>query len=315
MRPVWVCSLCDGLDNRFLGSKVESGYVELSDGLTAQLNAVVKGSFYARTNEPRNLRQAGSWAKIKTSHTKHNISHNNKTNYEFSCLTAVQHWYTDSTTGQNENYGIMLQYADDTVADYNSFYSADCTDATMRPSMTISYQPPNSDIRVDKGASLTLSVDAATGVVTWTSSDTSIATVNSFGLLTGIQIGEATITAYVGDLEFKKFTVKVTIADGVYRIANTAGLNLATYGGISDNTPVKMRSYSDSGFEELCQLWKIAYLGNGYYSIRSMHKLDMVLHAGGTMGSSVDIVSIGTSDTLSNVASLGRWGISPAADV
>ena len=69
-----------------------------------------------------------------------NISHNNKTKYEFSCLAAVQHWYDGSTTGQNENYGIVLQYADSSIADYNSFYSADCTDATLRPSMTISYQ-------------------------------------------------------------------------------------------------------------------------------------------------------------------------------
>ena len=284
--------------------------VNLMAGTSTAANAKayqVNGSWESATIQWSNMPTIGTVL-------DNNISHNNKTKYEFSCLTAVQHWYTNSTTGQNENYGIMLKYADDTVADYNSFYSADCTDATMRPSMSISYQPANSEIHVDMGARLTLSVNGATGVVTWTSSDTSIATVNSFGLVTGIQVGKAIITAYIGGLEFKKFTVNVTIADGVYRIANTAGLNLATYGGIAENTSVKMRSYSDSGFEELCQLWKIAYLGNGYYSIRPMHKLDMGLHAGGTMGSSVDIVSIGTSDTLSSVASLGRWGVSPTAD-
>ena len=37
-----------------------------------------------------------------------NISHNNVTGYVFSCLTAVRHWYDGDTTGQNENYGIML---------------------------------------------------------------------------------------------------------------------------------------------------------------------------------------------------------------
>ena len=69
-----------------------------------------------------------------------NISHNNVTGYVFSCLTAVQHWYDGDTTGQNQNYGIMLCYQDPEIADYNSFYSADCTDATMRPSIAISYK-------------------------------------------------------------------------------------------------------------------------------------------------------------------------------
>ena len=67
-----------------------------------------------------------------------NISHNNKTKYEFSCLAAVPP--RADASGQNENYGIVLQYADSSIADYNSFYSADCTDATLRPSMTVSYQ-------------------------------------------------------------------------------------------------------------------------------------------------------------------------------
>ena len=39
-----------------------------------------------------------------------NISHNNKTKYRFSCLEAVRHWYTNSTTGQNQNHGIMIRY-------------------------------------------------------------------------------------------------------------------------------------------------------------------------------------------------------------
>ena len=69
-----------------------------------------------------------------------NISHNNKTKYQFSCLEAVKHWYSNSTTGQNQNYGIMLRYFDEEINDYNSVYSADCSDAAMRPRMKISYE-------------------------------------------------------------------------------------------------------------------------------------------------------------------------------
>ena len=46
------------------------------------------------------------------------------TGYSFSCKAAVQAWYNGDTTGQNANYGIMLRYYDETVADYNAVYSA-----------------------------------------------------------------------------------------------------------------------------------------------------------------------------------------------
>lgn len=62
-----------------------------------------------------------------------NISHNNCTGYTFSCLTAVQHWYDGDTAGQNENYGIMLRYYDETVDDYNAVYSAEYDDESKRP--------------------------------------------------------------------------------------------------------------------------------------------------------------------------------------
>ena len=68
-----------------------------------------------------------------------NISHNNKTKFRFSCLEAVRHWYTNSTTGQNQNHGIMIRYTDETINDYNSFYSADYSNANSRPALTISY--------------------------------------------------------------------------------------------------------------------------------------------------------------------------------
>lgn len=243
-----------------------------------------------------------------------NISHNNKTKYQFSCLEAVKEWYTGSTTGQNRNYGIMLCYADETIVDYNSFYSADCTDANSRPSMVISYTPMNSTYELDIGSTMHLFVTGVSEGITWTSSEPAVASVNSNGVVTGIQVGTATITASVGDEVLRVIKCYVTFADGVYRITNTAGFSLGTSGSIAENTLAKMKVYSNSGYEKLYQLWKLKHLGNGYYSIRPVHKLDMGLHAAGTMGSSVDIVSIGTSDTLSDVPSLCRWGISPTLD-
>lgn len=68
-----------------------------------------------------------------------NISHNNKTGYTFSCDSAVQSWYSGSTTGSNANYGIMLRYYNESIDDYNSVYSADYTDESKRPLLIIYY--------------------------------------------------------------------------------------------------------------------------------------------------------------------------------
>ena len=243
-----------------------------------------------------------------------NISHNNVTGYVFSCLTAVQHWYDGDTTGQNENYGIMLRYYNESTADYNAVYSADYSDATKRPSLTISYTPPSSTLAVLEGETLALAVSRDASAITWTSSDTAIATVDSSGVVTGIKAGEVTIKAFVDGSEYQRYTVHVIIQDGVYRIRNNAGLHLGTYGGTTENTSVMLQSYADSEPYKTCQLWKVTYLGDGYYSIRPMHKLNMGLHASGTTGSSVDIVSIGMNDSLSEVALIYRWGIERSAD-
>jgi hypothetical protein len=145
-----------------------------------------------------------------------NISHNNKTKYQFSCLAAVQHWYDGDTTGQNENYGIMLCYQDPEIADYNSFYSADCTDATMRPALTISYL--QQEINVLEGYTKQLPLPDTTETITWTSANSAVATVDSAGKVTGVKAGKVTITASVGDTVIQTYTVYVKIQDGVYRI-------------------------------------------------------------------------------------------------
>lgn len=236
-----------------------------------------------------------------------NISHNSKTRYTFSCKTAVQTWYSGSTTGQNKNYGVMIRYYDETIADYNSVYSADHSDETKRPALTITYQPSSSSASVVEGATCTLTAPSTTGTITWSSSDTSVATVNSSGKVTGIKAGVVTISASVSGTVQKTYTVHVCIADGVYRIKNAnTGLYLGTYGIIADNTPVKLLAYSSNATTQLYQLWKITYLGSGYYSIRPLYKLDMALHA---TSSTVDITNTGKADTYSDVSSYNRWSI------
>ena len=62
--------------------------------------------------------------------------------YSFSCMSAVQHWYNGSPTGNNQNFGVMIRYANESINDYNAIYSADCTEAVNRPKITITYTMP-----------------------------------------------------------------------------------------------------------------------------------------------------------------------------
>lgn len=161
-----------------------------------------------------------AWANMPSLGTPQafNISHNNMTQYRFSCLEAVKEWYTDSTTGQNQNYGIMLRYYDETVDDYNAVYSADYTDESKRPLLSITYTPFYVNVTVPKtyifvGHTLQATCLTAPGElsVTWYSSNTAVATINSSGLITAKSEGTAKIIA-----SYYHTTSGVTYSDYVY---------------------------------------------------------------------------------------------------
>ena len=280
--------------------------VNLMAGTSTAANAKayqVNGSWESATIQWSNM--PGNGALLEDS-----ISHNNKTKYEFSCLTAVRHWYDGSTTGQNENYGIMLQYADSTIADYNSFYSADCADATMRPSMTISYQlmvVPMNQISVQEGYLAQLPLPNITGTITWTSADENVATVNSNGGVTGIKAGKVTVTASVEDVAEYTYTVYVKIKEGAHRIYRAnASYYLSVGGGMLENAGIYLKNASDADLSLYRQVWKIYYLEQGYYVIRPLHNQNMALYAKDGVCS---VTTIGSSNYLIQVPEENRWTI------
>lgn len=250
-----------------------------------------------------------TWANKPTAATllASNISHNDRSYYSFSCKTAVASWYAGSTTGKNSNYGIMMRYYNESINDYNSVYSADHPVASERPVLTINYQVPSSSISVLEGGTYTLTAPSGSGTVTWSSSDTSVATVNTSGKVTGVHAGKVTISAAVNGIVQKTYTVYVRISNGVYRIKNSSlNLCLGTYGRLTSPTYTYLFSQQDSGFSQLCQLWKITYLDQGFYIIRPLYKLDMGLHAA---TADVDISYAGKSDSSSSVHTSFQWTI------
>ena len=284
--------------------------VNMVSGTSTAYNAKVSqvtGSWESATIQWSNMPTIGAVL-------ENNISHNNKTKYEFSCLAAVQHWYANSTTGQNENYGIMLQYADSTIADYNSFYSADCTDATMRPSMTIRYDPLSNVVEIKEGETRTLSVPGYTGTITWTTDDAAIATVSAEGVVTGINAGETMVTALAGNEVLAEYTAYVSISEGTYYIRSTYGVYMGTSGQIADGTGAYLFAKATSGRAQLNQLWRIDYLGTGYYSIRPLYNMNMGLCSENGVPGDAVITNIGASDKLADVPATNRWSISRTAN-
>ena len=235
-----------------------------------------------------------------------NISHNNKTKYQFSCLEAVRHWYDEDSAGQNENYGIVLCYHDESINDYNAIYSADCADVSKRPSLTISYDPQK--ISIKEGQSCDLSASNLTGSVTWSSSNTAVAAVSSTGVVTGIKAGCATITARANGTVVKEYTVYVKFFGGVYYIRNksTQYYLSAKNKGISPGTRLIQSEKMEHTWDGLWQIWRITYISDGYYTIRPMHKPDMGL----AYTDALELQNIGITYSMAEIGEAALWTIS-----
>ena len=157
---------------------------------------------------------------------------------------------------------------------------------------------------------LTATVEPPISTVTWASSKPAVATVTDSGLVTGLRAGKTTISATLEDGTRATCVVNVTVPDGVYYIRNIFSLYLnVTDGGIANNTDVCQQDPHESDADDLQkirQMWKICHLGNGQYSIRPLHKMDMGLHA---TGDNVDIYQIGATDTIAAIPDDAKWTI------
>ena len=146
-----------------------------------------------------------------------------------------------------------------------------------------------------------------TETITWTSSNTAVATVNSAGKVTGVKAGKVTITASAGGTELHTYTVFVRIDDGVYRIdCRDISSYLAVNNGPLENATTVLRAVSNDGLPFLRQLWRVTYLAGGYYVLRPLHNQNMALHAKNGVS---DVTTIGYNNTLSGVPAENRWTI------
>lgn len=141
--------------------------------------------------------------------------------------------------------------------------------------------------------------------VSFSSSDSTAIDVASNGKVTAKNAGYVTLKATVKNSagtvkNIYSYTVTLKLENGVYYIKNEdSGLYLdATGTSLAEGADVVQSSKIETGDARFGQLWRIHYLGDNLYSIRSMRKLDMGLYA--STDNNVKLYTIGPTDTLSD---------------
>lgn len=248
------------------------------------------------------------------------VAQTNAHYYDFDITNAVKGWKSGA---YDKNKGIIFKmssavengstYMHRTIASYNRSEHKPVLKVVYNPRISLNY----SYLSMIEGTTITIT--AATYPsnleVIWSTDNTSVATVSSTGVVTAKKAGKVSVMAAFVDANGVIFsatcTVYVYIPNGVYYIKNYASdyyLHAQSGKALNYTNVCQFSKYSDSTDEtiRIRQMWKIYHLGDGRYSIRPMHKLNMALDV---TGNNVDIYKIGTTDTLSGVPDYAEWTI------
>lgn len=250
--------------------------------------------------------------------------------YSFNILAAAKAWANNTQSPAKglvfkANSAFENQTGDAIKTWYKTF--AAYNRSAYRPSLSIEYHSTlflnYASISIPEGGSRTLvaTTNPSGQIVDWSTSDSSIATVNMAGKVTGVRSGTTTITATMIDEDGLTHTasckVSVYIPSGVYRLKNVDnGLYLdVTGGGTTAGTEIQQwaRAASDTNRN---QLFKLVYMGTygsanlNYYCIRPMTNSGMGVSAPySSNGENVTLQTMSISDLWSTILYDQSWAI------
>lgn len=214
--------------------------------------------------------------------------------YSFDITTLAQKWVNLTA---DESLGIIFRSPDAVENGTEYFYKTFATSerANYKPSFTITYldhgrilAPLNN---VDEGDTLQL-IANMNGTVNWTSSNSTLASIDENGKVTAKKAGQVTITATCADYTPASVVLWVTIADGVYYIKNQSGFCVGTTSTPVAGVDLSTFSKATSGFAQSKLFWIISWEGNDFYTIENSLTSDLWLNV------SLGDVSLSTSTQL-----------------
>lgn len=291
---------------------------EASGGTQQYINLYPKTSNTTWTESGLTWNNAGS----HTTAVNYGASLNNGAWTAFNITALARSWKNNTYSAAA---GFIMMNSNE--ANNKSFYSSEFPTTGNRPYVVMTYvsditlNATSIDILQNGGTrTLTAATTPSGQSVTWSSSNTAIATVSSSGVVTGLKAGTATITATATDAAGEKHyaycVVYVRLANGVYYFKNQySGKYMhAENNGIAHYTNVSQytKGTVQNSLEQLSQLWRVWYLGEGLYSIRPYHKLNLGLTV--YVGQNVRLYDLGTNDTLSGVGYASSWAIERISD-
>ena len=227
---------------------------------------------------------------------------------EYNVTNLVKGWKNGTYTA---SLGFMLKSTDESnVNNAKAFDASESAYSNVQPYMVVYYQPQlflfSYAVDLNEGESFAnLAITNPTTTVLWTSSNPTVATVNSAGVITGVRASATpvTITATVLDpyspVVSKTCTVYVKIPDGTYFVKNKmTGLYAESSGYLEGN---EVYQWALGGSTE--QRWTVEYLSNGVYRIKNQMS-DLYLAVESLNNTSAKATQYSTASDLS------RWYIS-----
>ena len=296
-----------------------TGLIDDTQWQTIDPSNIVEAKLYVREASGTAAAAVNLYALTNSAWTETGVTWNTLVGYDSTVLATASPtynaWGVWDITGLAKAWkngtrsiqaGFVLMNANES-SNCKSFYTSEHSTTASRPYFTITYN--NAVVEVEEGKSITLNAAGITGTITWLSADEKIATVNpTTGVVTGVHAGETEITAYVDGIVQATFPVRVVLKDDIYWITDP-NLNYfltSDDGTLQNGTPVELHTAYTTMPNKLLQMWKVTHLGDGNYSIRPMHKLNMGLD---NTNGDIDLWTIGETDTSNTVPDYAVWKV------